>query len=85
LTVYNTPKKGGEVPEMRTNIVLDDDLIREGLELTGSRTKRELVQMALEELVRRRKRKNLADLAGSLRFRDDFDHKSLRETRHDPR
>ena len=70
---------------MRTNIVLDDELVREGLELTGSRTKRELVQTALEELVRRRKRKNLADLAGSLRFRDDFDHKALREVRRDPR
>ena len=70
---------------MRTNIVLDDELVKEGLELTGCRSKRELVQTALEELVRRRKRKNLADLAGCLRFRDDFDHRALREVRRDPR
>ena len=70
---------------MRTNIVLDEKLVKDGLELTGAKTKRELVHMALEELVKRRKRKNLADLAGSIHFREDFDHKSLREMRRDPR
>lgn len=70
---------------MRTNIVLDDDLISEALTLTGARTKREVVHMALEELVHRRKKKDLTELAGRIRFRDDFDHKRLREIRRGPR
>ena len=66
---------------MRTNILLDDDLVEEALKATGARTKREVVHMALEELVRSRKKKNLADLAGRIRFRDGFDHKAMRKLR----
>jgi len=36
---------------MRTNIVLNDDLVREAIMLTGITTKRELVEVALRELV----------------------------------
>jgi len=66
---------------MRTNIVLDDDLVEQAFALTGVRTKRALVQLALQELVEHRRRRDLTELAGKLRFRDDFDHKALRETR----
>ncbi|MBN2497546.1 MAG: type II toxin-antitoxin system VapB family antitoxin [Deltaproteobacteria bacterium] len=66
---------------MRTNIDLDDDLVREAFRLTEARTKRELVHLALEELVRIRKKKNLAELAGRIRLRDGFDHKQMREVR----
>lgn len=40
---------------MRTNIVIDDDLMSEALAESGARTKREVVEMALRDLVRRRK------------------------------
>lgn len=75
---YYTPILG---PMMRTNVVLDDDLVEEAFALTGVRTKRELVRLALEELIRARKKKNLFDLAGKLELREDFDHKALRELR----
>ena len=68
-------------PPVRTNIVLDDDLVEEAFALTGARTKRELVRLALEELIRTRKKKNLFDRAGKLELREDFDHKALRELR----
>ena len=42
---------------MRTNIVLDDDLVEQAFALTGVRTKRELVHLALSELVRQRKKR----------------------------
>jgi Arc/MetJ family transcription regulator len=67
---------------MRTNIVLDDQLVEEALAVTGARTKREVVHLALQELVQSRKKKNLADLAGRIRFRAGFNHKSLRRTRY---
>ena len=68
-------------PIMRTNIVLDDQLVDEALQVTGARTKKEVVHLALQELVRSRKKKSLADLAGKIRFRDDFDHKTIRKLR----
>jgi len=70
---------------MRTNIVLDDNLMQEAFRLTGARTKRELIQMALEELIRVRRKLNLGDLAGRIRLRDDFDHKAMRDVRSDNR
>ena len=66
---------------MRTNIVLDDELLHEALVATGARTKREVVHLALQELVRSRTKKNLADLAGRIRFRQGFDHKAVRKLR----
>lgn len=66
---------------MRTNIVLDDELVKEAMALTGAATKKDVVHLALEELVRSRKKKNLLDLAGRLHFRRGFDHKKLRKLR----
>lgn len=66
---------------MRTNIVLDEDLVQEAIAATGARTKREVVHLALQELVRSHKKKNLADLAGRIRFRHGFDHKEVRKLR----
>ncbi|MDD5462164.1 MAG: type II toxin-antitoxin system VapB family antitoxin [Methylococcales bacterium] len=68
---------------MRTNIVIDDELMDEAINLTGIHTKRELVDLALKELVQNRKRKDLFKLAGKLEFRDDFDYKVARSLRHD--
>lgn len=70
---------------MRTNIVLDDELVRAAVELTGAGSKREVVHLALRELVQRRRRKNLLDLAGQVRFEEGYDHKALRELGRDRR
>lgn len=69
---------------MRTNIVLDETLVKEATALTGASSKRELVDLALRELIRSRRKKNLFDLAGKVQLTDDYDHKDLRELRHDP-
>lgn len=68
---------------MRTNIVLDDALVNEALALTGLHTKREVVHLALKELVHAKKKKNLFDLAGKIQFRDDYDYKVNRQLRGD--
>jgi len=64
---------------MRTNIDLDDRLMQEAFALTGARTKKELVHLALNELIRVRKKKSLLDLSGKIQFRRGYDHKALRE------
>lgn len=64
---------------MRTNIVLDDDLMAEATRLTGIKTKKDLVHEALRVLVATRKRKSLLDLRGKIEFAPGYDHKALRE------
>jgi len=63
---------------MRTNIVLDDGLIKEALRLSRMKTKKELVNQALKEFVENRKRLNLMDLAGKIEFAKNYDYKALR-------
>ena len=67
---------------MQITLDLDESLINEALELTNLSTQEELVNLALIELVRSRRKKNLLDLAGQIQFTEDFDYKDLRETRH---
>jgi len=63
---------------MRTNIVLDDELISEAFLLTNIKTKRELVDQALKEFVSHRKRLDLRDLKGRGGLADNYDYKKLR-------
>ena len=69
---------------MRTNIDLDDLLMQEAFALTGVRSKKELVHLALNELIRVRKKKSLFDLSGKIKFRRDYNHKALREISRGP-
>jgi len=53
---------------MRTTIDLPDKLLQDALDLTGAKTKREVVTLELEELVRRRQLDGLRALLGSADF-----------------
>ena len=63
---------------MRTNIVFDDRLMKEALRLSRYKTKKELIQKALEEFIQNRKRRDLRELKGKVRFNDRYDYKGLR-------
>ena len=52
----------------RTNIVLDETLVRQGLKATGLKTRRALVHHALQELVRREKQLGWLALEGKVRW-----------------
>ncbi|BAB73896.1 type II toxin-antitoxin system VapB family antitoxin [Nostoc sp. PCC 7120 = FACHB-418] len=67
---------------MQIILNLDESLLNEASQLTNLASQEELVNFALQELVRSRRKKNLLDLAGQIQFAPDFDHKALRETRH---
>ncbi len=67
---------------MRTNIDLDDQLIEQAFAITGLRTKKELVNFALAELVKRNTKKDLLDLAGEIEFVDGFSTDTLRKNRY---
>lgn len=63
---------------MRTNIVLDERLVKKAMKLSRTKTKKELVNQALKEFVENRKRLNLMDLAGKIEFAKDYNYKALR-------
>jgi len=64
---------------MRTNIVLDDNLVKEAFKYSEAKTKRELINQALKEFVDNRGRRDLLDLEGKIEFVEGYDYKSLRE------
>ena len=63
----------------KTNIDLADDLVEEGLILTHLKTKKELVNYALKELVRRERRKGILNLEGKVEWEGDL--KEMRKSR----
>jgi len=64
---------------MRTNIVIDSDLIEEAFKYSTSRTKKDLIHEALVTFIESKKRMNLMDLKGKIRFSDTYDYKKVRE------
>ena len=63
---------------MRTNIVLDEKLVREAMKLAKVKTKREAVDIALRRFVHSGKQRKLLDLYGTGGVRKDYDHKQAR-------
>ena len=58
---------------MRTNIVIDDRLMRDALRATGLKTKREAVELGLRTLLRLRKQGEIRRLRGKLHWQGDLD------------
>jgi Arc/MetJ family transcription regulator len=66
---------------VRTNIVIDESLLKEAFTVSEAKTKKDLVHEALQELIRLRKRKDLTELAGKIGFHKEYNHKKLRRMR----
>ncbi len=58
---------------MRTNIVIDDDLMKDALRLTGLKTKREVVELGLKTLVGIERQGAIRKLRGKVKWRGDLD------------
>ena len=58
---------------MRTNIVIDDDLMRDALKASGAKTKREAVEMGLRTLLQLRKQQQIKSLRGRLHWQGDLE------------
>jgi len=59
-------------PMSRTNIEIDDDLIREAAKLTRLKTKRQIVHRALDSLVKSEKKKAILRYFGSGIWKGDL-------------
>lgn len=58
---------------MRTNIVIDDKLMKDTLKATGLKTKREAVELALRTLLRLRQQEEIRRFRGKLDWQGDLD------------
>ena len=58
---------------MRTNIVIDDDLMDEALKVSGLKTKKDAVEEGLKLLVQRKKQENIKDMRGKLHWKGDLE------------
>jgi len=58
---------------MRTNVVIDDKLMRDTLRATGLKTKREAVDQALRTLLRLRRQAEIRRFRGKLDWQGDLE------------
>jgi Arc/MetJ family transcription regulator len=57
---------------MRTNIVIDDKLMRDALRATGLKTKREAVELGLQTLLRLKRQAEIRGFRGKLDWQGDL-------------
>ncbi|MHB1158095.1 MAG: type II toxin-antitoxin system VapB family antitoxin [Phycisphaerales bacterium] len=57
---------------MRTNIVIDDKLMKDALAATGLETKREAVDLGLRTLLRLHRQENIRRYRGKLKWRGNL-------------
>jgi len=63
---------------MRTNIMINEQLMNEAFRYTNLTTKKDIINLALKEFVENAKKLSLLDLKGKISFADDYDYKAMR-------
>ncbi len=58
---------------MRTNIVIDDELMAQALKATGLQTKKDVVEQGLKLLVQRKQQQSIRALRGNISWEGDLD------------
>lgn len=59
---------------MRTNIEIDDKLMKDVLKATGLKTKKDAVELGLKTLIRLKKQERIRDFRGKLKWTGDLDN-----------
>ena len=62
-----------DIHTMRTNIVIDDKLMKDALRASGAKTKREAVELGLQTLVALRRQEQARQLRGKITWEGDLD------------
>jgi len=63
---------------MSTNLAIDPELLEKALEVSGLKTKKDTVNLALKELIHRHKQTEIIDLFGKMDPDPDYDYKKGR-------
>ena len=64
---------------MATNLAIDDELINEARRVGNFRTKKDAVNAALDEFIRRRKQLEILDHFGTIDFDPEYDYRKMRQ------
>ena len=68
---------------MATNLAIDPDLLNHALAVSGVRTKKETVTIALREFIARRERAKIVESFGTLDWDETYDYKADRRNREE--
>jgi Arc/MetJ family transcription regulator len=63
---------------MPTNLAINDQLLQEALEISGLKTKKDTVNLALQEFVNKRKQMEILNLFGTMDPDPEYDYKKGR-------
>jgi len=63
---------------MATNLAINDELLVSAFNIGGLKTKKETVNLALEEFIQKRKRKDAMELFGKIDFNTDWNPRKAR-------
>ncbi|MBI5049185.1 MAG: type II toxin-antitoxin system VapB family antitoxin [Deltaproteobacteria bacterium] len=66
---------------MRTTLAIKEELLDEVKALSGAKTKKDAVERALEEFIKKRRQKDILALFGKIEMREDYDYKQERRHR----
>ncbi len=67
---------------MRTNIDIDDKIMKDAMRAGGFKTKKETVEAALKAFARQRKsQRKILELFGKIEFDPAYDHRKMRESK----
>ena len=63
---------------MATNLAINETLLNKALDIGGFRSKKDTVNAALEEFIRRRKAEDVINLFGTVEYENDYNYKKMR-------
>ena len=63
---------------MATNLAIDTKLLEDALKIGGLKTKKDTVNLALEEFIKRRRSAEVLELFGNVAYDEDYDYKKAR-------
>ena len=63
---------------MSTNLAIDDNLLNTALQIGGLKTKKDTVNLALEEFIKRRKMEDVISMFNSVEYNEKYNYKKLR-------
>ena len=64
---------------MATNLSIDSRLLDDALKVGGLKTKKDTVNLALKEFIKKRKTADILALFGTIEYDDDYDYKKARQ------
>ena len=63
---------------MSTNLSIDTQLLDDALKIGGLKTKKDTVNLALQEFIQKRKAADILNLFGKIEYNEDYDYKKMR-------